>query len=152
MLQLWLLWARLKNMGVNLYASDDANAPENSVIAKTATEALQFFEGGQKNIRIEAVNSEPEWDAMMRYAAENDIQLCCTGGVKLGNIHEFSAPKAVIGVGASSILTTAREYDGDLDEGVAVAIVEMSDAWDYGNVSPELKPSSVPPASEQANE
>ncbi|MFK7840398.1 MAG: bifunctional 4-hydroxy-2-oxoglutarate aldolase/2-dehydro-3-deoxy-phosphogluconate aldolase [Bdellovibrionales bacterium] len=121
--------ARLKNMGVNLYASDDTGAPENSVTAKTATEALQFFEEGQKHIRIEAVNSEPEWDAMMRYAAENNIQLCCTGGVKLENIYEFSAQPAVIGVGASSILASARMHDGDLDEGVALAVEEMNAAW-----------------------
>lgn len=76
---------------------------------RTATQALKAWENGVTQAVINPADTEGEWSDIMNYMKENAIVACCTGGVKLENLQEFSRERQVIGVGASYIVSDAKK-------------------------------------------
>ena len=124
------IMAPLSRTGVKAYMRDDAHKPEGLTLCATPSEVLKAWGNGQTHIILDPAQSDREWQAIMYHLKQNNMTVCCTGGVTTDNLHAFALNQPVIAVGASYIVEHALQSEQDFEQIASSIQSSALESWE----------------------
>lgn len=123
------MMAPLARTGVNTYMCNDMQKPEGLPVCATPSEVLKAWENGQTHIILDPARSDGQWQAIMDHLQQEQMTVCCTGGVNVDNLHSFARQQPVLAVGASYIVEHARCSEQDFEQAVSQIQLSALESW-----------------------
>ena len=108
---------------------DAVDKPSGSTLCTTPSEALKVRDNRQTHIILDPAQSDREWQAIVDHLRQNNMTVCCTGGVNPDNLHDFARKEPVIAVGASYIVEHALQSDQDFEQAVSKIQSIALESW-----------------------
>jgi 2-keto-3-deoxy-6-phosphogluconate aldolase len=123
------IMAPLARTGMKTYMRDDVQKPEGLTLCTTPSEVLKTWENGETCIILDPAKSDIQWQAIMDHLKQNNMTVCCTGGVNADNLNGFACNQPVIAVGASYIVEHALQSEQDFKQAFSKIQSSALESW-----------------------
>ncbi len=123
------IMAPLARTGMKPYMRDDAHTPDGLTICASPSEVLKIWGNGQTQIILDPAQSDLQWQAIMDYLKQENMAVCCTGGVNPNNLNCFACNQPVIAVGASYIVENALKSEQAFEQAVSSIQSSALESW-----------------------